>query len=58
MPMMTVAWMIDVDEPTPEEAVERAWELMHNEDTLATVFSVYCRGKRIDIDRKGKVGQE
>ncbi len=37
----TVAWYIDVEADSMEDAAAQAFELMHGEDSTATCFDVY-----------------
>lgn len=46
-----VVWEIDIDDAeTDREAAEKALEIQRDPNSNATYFTVYCDGKKTEID--------
>lgn len=51
MPEFRVAWEIDIDADSPEEAARKALETQRDPDSIATVFAVFS-------PKQGRIGRE
>lgn len=51
MPEFRVAWEIDIDADSPEEAARKALEIQRDPNSIATVFAVFS-------PKQGRIGRE